>query len=105
MASNAAFILSIVPRPNNPRGRVSGPCSPVGTRIATISGRGCLAARRLFEAGVRRVEVTLTGWDTHAATHGGHREKPAILDPALAALMSDPHDRQLLDQRAVVCGG
>ncbi len=28
-------------------------------------GRGCLMARRLIEAGVPFVEVTLDGWDTH----------------------------------------
>ena len=71
----------------------------------TPFGRGCLAARRLVEVGVRCVEVTLKGWDTHAANHSGHREQAAILDPAFAALIGDLHDRELLDQTVVVCGG
>src|SRR5205085_8832645 len=29
-------------------------------------GRACLMARRLVEAGVRFVEVTLADWDTHS---------------------------------------
>ena len=35
----------------------------------TPFGRGCLAARRLTEVGVRCVEVTLDGWDTHVNNH------------------------------------
>ena len=39
----------------------------------TPFGRGCLAARRLIEVGVRCVEVTLDGWDTHVNNHEIHR--------------------------------
>ena len=35
----------------------------------TPFGRGCLAARRLIEVGVRCVEVTLDGWDSHVNNH------------------------------------
>ena len=35
----------------------------------TPFGRGCLAAVRLIDAGVRCVEVTLDGWDSHADNH------------------------------------
>ena len=49
-------------------------------------GRGCLAARRLIEVGVRCVEVTLDGWDAHVANHEVHRSKLKTLDPAFAAL-------------------
>ncbi len=31
-------------------------------------GRGCLAAVRLVEVGVRCIEITLNGWDTHIPT-------------------------------------
>ena len=40
----------------------------------TPFGRGCLAARRLIEVGVRCVEVTLGGWDTHVNNHEIHRQ-------------------------------
>ena len=68
-------------------------------------GRGCLAARRLIEVGVRCVEVTLDGWDTHVANHEVHRSKLKILDPAFAALLRDLKQRKLLERTIVVCCG
>jgi hypothetical protein len=68
-------------------------------------GRGCLAARRLIEVGVRCVEVTLDGWDSHVANHEVHRAKLKILDPAFAALMRDLKERKLLERTIVVCCG
>lgn len=68
-------------------------------------GRGCLAARRLIEVGVRCVEVTLDGWDAHVNNHEIHRKLVKQLDPAFAALLRDLERRQLLDQTVVVCGG
>ncbi len=50
---------------------------------ATPFGRACLAARRLTEVGVRCVEVTLGGWDSHVNNHEVHRGLVAALDPAL----------------------
>lgn len=71
----------------------------------TEFGRGCLAARRLIEVGVRCVEVTLGGWDTHAKNHEGCREQAKILDPAFAALINDLRTRGLLDRTVVLCCG
>jgi len=71
----------------------------------TAFGRGCLAARRLIEVGVRCVEVTLSGWDTHANNHAQHKSQLAILDPAFAALIADLKERNLLDRTVVFCGG
>jgi uncharacterized protein (DUF1501 family) len=71
----------------------------------TPFGRGCLAARRLTEVGVRCVEVTLGGWDTHANNHEGHREQAKILDAALSALLEDLRSRDLLRKTIVLCGG
>ena len=71
----------------------------------TPFGRGCLAARRLTEVGVRCVEVTLSGWDTHTNNHEGHREQAKALDAALAALLADLHARDLLRKTIVLCGG
>lgn len=71
----------------------------------TPFGRGCLAARRLIEVGVRCVEVTLSGWDSHVDNHGIHASNNEILDPAFAGLIADLHQRDLLDETLVVCAG
>jgi hypothetical protein len=71
----------------------------------TRFGRGCLVARRLVEEGVRAVQVTLDGFDTHANNYEGHQARAAELDPAFAALMQDLRDRDLYDSTAVLCIG
>jgi hypothetical protein len=71
----------------------------------TPFGRGCLAARRLIEVGVRCVEVTLSGWDSHVNNHEIHHERVKTLDPALSTLLADLRQRKLLDKTIVVCGG
>jgi uncharacterized protein (DUF1501 family) len=68
-------------------------------------GRGCLAARRLIEVGVRCVEVTLAGWDSHANNHEVHRRLKAILDPALATLIHDLQAREQWDRTVVLVVG
>ena len=68
-------------------------------------GRGCLAARRLLDAGVRCVEVTLSGWDSHANNHTIHDRLVGTLDPAFAALLKDLARRDQLDKTVVVCVG
>lgn len=71
----------------------------------TPFGRACLAARRLTETGVRCVEVTLDGWDTHANNHTLTRGRVDILAPALAALVRDLKERDLLERTIVLCMG
>jgi hypothetical protein len=71
----------------------------------TPFGRGCLAARRLTEVGVRCVEVTLDGWDSHINNHAIHRERLAILDPALSGLLRDLRERGLLERTLVIVAG
>jgi hypothetical protein len=71
----------------------------------TPFGRGCLAARRLTEAGVRCVEVTLGGWDTHANNHATVRDLLKTLDPAFSALIRDLRERGQLDRTVVMCCG
>src|SRR5262249_15268712 len=63
------------------------------------------AARRLIEVGVRCVEVSLTGWDSHVKNHEIHAANVAILDPAFAALVRDLKERKLFDKTVVVCMG
>jgi uncharacterized protein (DUF1501 family) len=71
----------------------------------TPFGRGCLAARRLIEVGVRCVEVTLDGWDSHADNHNIQRARVRDLDPAFAALLRDLKERDLLRRTVVLCMG
>lgn len=71
----------------------------------TAFGRGCLVARRLVETGVRAIDVTLQGFDTHADNFGGHTALAATLDPALAALVTDLEDRDLLASTVVTVMG
>jgi hypothetical protein len=71
----------------------------------TAFGRGCLAARRLIEVGVRCIEVTLDGWDTHVNNHKQVQERLTVLDPAFSALLGDLKQRDLLRKTLVLCLG
>lgn len=71
----------------------------------TPFGRSCLAAVQLVSAGVRCIEITLNGWDTHANNHALQKGRIDILDPALAALIAELKKREMLDSTMVVCGG
>jgi hypothetical protein len=71
----------------------------------TPFGRGCLAARRLVEVGVRCVEVSLDGWDTHIDHFEANARLCAALDPAFAALLRDLTERDLLRRTVVLCAG
>ena len=82
--------------------------APASQRAAygdSAFGRGCLAALRLIETGVRCVEVTLSGWDSHVNNHETQRKRVAVLDPAFAALLRDLKERKRLASTLVVCGG
>jgi uncharacterized protein (DUF1501 family) len=69
-------------------------------------GQSCLLARRLVEAGTRCVSVYSGGWDTH---EDNFRDlKDTLLPPwdqGLAALISDLHDRGMLENTVVWCTG
>ncbi len=72
----------------------------------TPFGQGALAARRLVEAGVRFVTISLGGWDTHQRNFDtlGKRLLPQ-LDQTLAALIRDLAERGQLDKTIVYCAG
>jgi hypothetical protein len=65
-------------------------------------GQGCLLARRLVERGVRFVEVSLGGWDTHNSNFVAVPERCETLDRGLATLMADLHSRGLLEETLIV---
>ncbi|HWA98730.1 MAG TPA: DUF1501 domain-containing protein [Pirellulales bacterium] len=68
-------------------------------------GRGCLMARRLIEAGVRFVEVTLDGWDTHIDNFTKTTYLMRDLDPAMATLVRELAERGRLDDTLVIWMG
>lgn len=65
-------------------------------------GQGCLLARRLVENGVRFVEVSMGGWDTHNSNFVNVPEQAKTLDVALSTLLDDLSRRGMLDDTLVV---
>lgn len=74
----------------------------------TIHGRQMLIARRLIERGVRVVQCyhgDVQPWDSHNNIDGEHRRLGREADGPIAALLTDLHQRGLLDETLVLCGG
>jgi hypothetical protein len=69
------------------------------------NGRACLLARRLSEAGVRFVQVTIGGWDHHGDIGGALPRSCAGSDRPVAGLIRDLKSRGLLDDTLVVWSG
>jgi len=81
---------------------------PAARRAAYGTGAfadGCLMARRLVESGVKFVEVTLGGWDTHQNNFERVRQLSGQVDSAMSALIRDLSDRGLLDSTLVIWMG
>ncbi|MCC6864662.1 MAG: DUF1501 domain-containing protein [Ignavibacteria bacterium] len=68
-------------------------------------GKGCLMARRLVEAGVKFVEVTLDGWDTHQDNFNRTANLCKTLDPAFSTLLEDLKQKGMLESTLVLCMG
>lgn len=71
----------------------------------TQFGKGCLLARRLVEAGVTFVEVTLGNWDTHDDNFNRCKTLSEQCDPGFAALVADLRDRGRLETTLVLWVG
>jgi uncharacterized protein (DUF1501 family) len=72
----------------------------------TPFGQGALASRRLVEAGVRFVTISLGGWDTHGQNFNALKTRLLpTLDQTLSALIQDLSDRGMLDSTIVYCAG
>ena len=65
-------------------------------------GQGCLLARRLIESNVRTVEVSYTGWDTHADNFTAMPLLCSTMDRAVSALLDDLHHIGKLQDTVVV---
>jgi hypothetical protein len=72
----------------------------------TPFGQGCLTARRLVEAGVRFVTISLGGWDTHSKNFEALSKRLLPqLDQTLSALIQDLSERGMLYHTIVYCAG
>ncbi|WP_439631746.1 DUF1501 domain-containing protein [Gemmata sp.] len=65
-------------------------------------GRSALLARRLVEKGVRFVQVNRGGFDVHTNAFPAMRDHGDVMDPALAALISDLAETGLLKKTMIV---
>ena len=68
----------------------------------TSFGQGCLLARRLIENGVRYVEVSRGGWDTHSNNFERVQANCEDMDRAVGALLHDLDRRGMLSDVLVV---
>jgi hypothetical protein len=77
----------------------------IGIEPTDKAGRACLLARRLSEAGVRFVQVTLDGWDHHGDIRGALPKSAAKSDQPCVALIRDLKSRGLLEDTLVIWSG
>lgn len=68
----------------------------------TMIGRHMLQARRLLEAGVTFVKVTMYHWDTHGDNFNCHLSGVPQVDRALSAVLDDLITRGMYDHTVVV---
>lgn len=77
----------------------------IGEGPTDRNGRACLLARRLSEAGVRFVQVTIGGWDHHGNIRGELPRTCAAADKPVAGLIQDLKARGLLQDTLIVWSG
>lgn len=70
--------------------------------LQSAFGQGCLLARRLVQAGVRFIEVSYGGWDTHQDNFQTVRTKSRELDRAFSTLIRDLKRTGVFDRTVVV---
>ena len=70
-----------------------------------VNGRACLMARRLSEAGVRYVQVTIGGWDHHGNIRDALPKSCAGADKPIAGMIQDLKRRGLLEDTLVMVSG
>ena len=75
------------------------------TRDRYGSATQFLTARRLVEAGVRCVTLSVGSWDTHGNNFGHLRNQLPVVDQAIAALVEDLHARGMDRDCSVVVWG
>jgi Protein of unknown function (DUF1501) len=78
---------------------------PAGIRQRYRGVEQFLTARRLVEAGVGCVTLSIGGWDTHGQNFQQLRRQLPDVDRGVANLVQDLHDRGLFDDVVVVMWG
>jgi len=66
---------------------------------------GCMMARRLVESGVTFVEVNHGNWDTHNDNTSRTKQLCGAMDRAYAGLLTDLHQRGMLEKTLVIWMG
>ena len=69
------------------------------------AARKLLLSRRLVEAGVRCVSVSISDFDTHSSNFPRMKQLVPIVDHALHALITDLEERGMLDDVTVIAWG
>ena len=69
------------------------------------SNQNFILARRLVEAGVRNVALSIGGWDTHGQNFTAMRKKLPALDAALSSLIEDLHNSGRLADTIIMMSG
>ena len=77
----------------------------IGESSTDRNGRACLMARRLSEAGVRFVQITIDGWDHHGDIRNALPRSCAGADRSVAGLISDLKRRGLLADTLIMISG
>jgi hypothetical protein len=77
----------------------------IGQQATDRNGRACLLARRLSEAGVRFVQVSMGGWDHHGNIRAALPKTCQETDQPVAGLITDLKRRGLLDETLVLWSG
>lgn len=89
--------------------RFVAPAVRQGVQSTTSEGPDCtrkfLLARRLIEAGVRCVSVSISDFDTHSSNFERMRHLMPIVDHGLTALVTDLEERGMLDDVSIVVWG
>ena len=77
----------------------------IGEKETDDFGRQCLLARRFAESGVRFVQITSNGWDSHANIRKAHPARCRAVDKPIAGLIQDLKNRGLLEDTLLVWSG
>ena len=77
----------------------------IGEKETDNFGRQCLMARRFAEAGVRFIQITDNGWDSHAKILSAHPRRCKAVDKPIVGLIKDLKARGLFDDTLLVWSG
>lgn len=104
-----AEAMDLNQEPDEVRRRFTAPAPVRGQRSTTSEGpdsvQKFLLARRLVEAGVRCVSVSISDFDTHSANFSRMKNLMPIVDYGLSVLVEDLTERGLIDDVMIIAWG